>query len=327
VSHTGAAGLTLGGGQGRLMRLHGLTCDNLLAAEVITARGEFLRATEQENADLFWALRGGGGNFGVVTAFEYQLHPFDGMVLGGNIAYPLEQARDALQFFAEFTRNMPDSLYLEISLASPDGGKPVVNVEVCYAGKVEEGERVIAPLRAFGKPLQSRVGPLPYRTLQTSSDVALAPGLNYYLRGGYLRELTPALFDTILANFEPSKKRLTVVNLKRFGGAMGRVPDDATAYPGRKAGYEVLLMTRWGDPASSDENLAAARGYWGKLGEFTKGFYINATTGGDEDRLRANWGGNYDRLVQVKTKYDPGNLFRLNPNIRPKGGGDKQSAS
>jgi hypothetical protein len=320
VSHTGAAGLTLGGGQGRLMRLHGLACDNLRAAEVITAKGEFVRASEKENPDLFWALRGGGGNFGVVTEFEYQLHPFDGTVLGGHIVYPYEQARDAYEFYAEFTRNMPDPLHLEIALASPDGGKPVVAVEVCYAGKVEDGERAIAPLRAFGKPLKADVGPIPYRKLQTSSDVSLAPGQNYYLRGGYVRELTPALFDAILANFEPSKRRVTVMNISRFGGAMGRVPEDATAYPGRKAGYDVLLITAWGDPTSSDDNLAAARGIWGKLGEFTKGFYINITAGGDEDRLRANWGGHYDRLVQVKTKYDPGNLFRLNPNIKPLAG-------
>jgi FAD/FMN-containing dehydrogenase len=319
VSHTGAAGLTLGGGQGRLQRIYGLACDNLRAAEVITAKGDFLKADEKENPDLFWALRGGGGNFGVVTALEYELHPFGGTVLGGGIVYPLEQAREVYKFYAEFTQKIPDQLYLGVTLASPDGSKPVVAVDACYAGDLKEGERVLAPLRAFGKPVADEIKARPYRDLQTGDDVGLGWGKNYYVKSGYVHELTPALFDVILEKFQGSPQRVTAVGIDQFGGAMSRVPENATAYPGRKAAYELLLITAWGDPARNDENLAAARDYWEKLSAFTKGFYINIVGGEEQDKLRANWGGNYDRLVRVKTKYDPTNLFRLNPNIRPLG--------
>jgi FAD/FMN-containing dehydrogenase len=319
VSHTGAAGLTLGGGQGRLQRIHGLTCDNLRSAELITADGRFLRASERENRELFWALRGGGGNFGVVTSFEYQLHPFDGMVLGGPVIYPWEQAGAVLGFYADFTQRIPDELHLVVAIVSPRGGKPMVSVEACWAGDLAEGERVLAPLRAFGKPLADQVKPMRYLDVQTGNDAANAAGRNYYAKSGFLASLTPALFEAMTAAFPASPKRATVMVVQQFGGAVGRLREDATAYPGRKAAYEVMVLGGWANPADDAENVAGIRAGWDRLAPFTSGFYVNTSAADDQDRVRANFGRHYDRLVKVKTQYDPGNLFRLNANIRPAG--------
>ncbi len=321
VSHTGAAGLTLGGGQGRLQRVHGLACDNLRSADIITAAGKFLRASAEQNADLFWALRGGGGNFGVVTAFEYELHPFGGTVLGGPVIYPYEQAREVCRFYAEFTRQIPDELHLVIAMVSPRGGKPMISVEACYAGDIEAGERVLAPLRSFGKPLADQVRPMPYLQIQTSADAANAPGRNYYAKSGFLRELGPDLIEAYVEGFRPSPKRATVAIMQQFGGAMGRVPEDATAYPHRDAAYEVMVLGGWSNRADDEENVAGLREHWATLDRFTRGFYINTGTTDDVDRVRLNYGRNYERLAGVKAKYDPGNLFRLNANIRPAGRG------
>jgi len=317
VSHTGAAGLTLGGGQGRLQRVHGLTCDNLRAAELITADGRFVRASDRENRDLFWALRGGGGNFGVVTSFEYQLHPFDGRILGGPIIYPAAQARAVCEFYAEYTQKIPDELHLVIAMVSPTGGPPLVSVEVCWSGDLAQGEKVIAPLRAFGKPIADQVKPMRYLDIQTTADKANAPGRNYYAKSGFLERLEPALLDALVEGFRGSPKRATVAVLQQFGGAMARVPEQDTAYPGRKAAYEVMVLAGWPNAADNEENIAGVRSHWEQLAPFTKGFYVNTANPDDQERVRANYGRNYQRLVKVKTRYDARNLFRLNANIRP----------
>lgn len=319
VSHTGAAGLTLGGGQGRLQRIHGLACDNLLSADVITAAGKFVRASEAENTDLFWALRGGGGNFGVVTSFEYQLHPFSGTVLGGAIIYPYEQAHDVCRFYAEFTRDIPDQLHLVLAMVSPKGGKPMISVEACYAGDLDEGERVVAPLRSYGKPLADQIRPMSYLKIQTSADAANAPGRRFYAKSGFLPGLSPGLIDAYVDGFQGSSKRATVAIVQQFGGAMARVPEDATAYPNRDAAYEVMVLGGWRDGADDQQNIAEIRAHWARLQPFTGGFYINTGTTDDVERVRMNYGGNYERLAGVKSRYDPGNLFRLNANIRPGG--------
>jgi FAD/FMN-containing dehydrogenase len=319
VSHTGAAGLTLGGGQGRLQRIHGLTCDNLRAAELVTADGKFIRASGKENRDLFWALRGGGGNFGVVTAFEYALHPFEGTILGGPIIFPFEQARDVYNFYADYTQEIPDELHLVVAMVSPTGGKPMITVEACYAGDLAEGERVLAPLRRLGRPIADQIKPMPYLKIQTTADVANAPGKNYFAKSGFLAKIEPGLLDTLINGFQGSPKRASVAVLQQFGGAMGRVREEATPYAGRKAAYEVMVLGGWGNGADNEENVAAIRNHWAKLAPYTSGFYINTSAADDQDRVRANFGRNYDRLVKVKTQYDPGNLFRLNANIRPAG--------
>lgn len=317
VSHTGAAGLTLGGGQGRLQRIFGFTSDNLRSAELITADGQFVRASARENGDLFWALRGGGGNFGVVTSFEYQLHPFGGKVLAGSVIYPFEQARDVYAFYADFTQRIPDELHLVVAMMSPNGGKPMILVSACYAGDFAEGERVLAPLRKFGKPVADQIRVGSYLELQRTTDVANAPGKNYYAKSGFLPKLEPGLFDTLIGEFRGSPGRATLAVIQQFGGAVRRLPDDATAYPGRAAAYEVMALGGWGNGADNEANIRGIRGIWDKLAPFTKGFYINTAGAEDQDGIRASFGRNYDRLVSVKTQYDPGNLFRLNANIRP----------
>jgi hypothetical protein len=318
VSHTGAAGLTLGGGQGRLQRLYGLTCDNLQSAELVAADGKFHRASERENPDLFWALRGGGGNFGVVTAFEYRLHPFAGTVLGGAIIYPWEQARQVYDFYADFTQNIPDELHLVVAMVSPTGGKPMISIEACWAGDLAAGERALAPLRRLGRPLADQIKPMPYLKIQTTADTANAAGRNYYAKSGFLERIEPAFLDSLLASFAGSPKRATVAVLQQFGGAMARIPEEATAYPGRQAPYEVLLLGGWSNPSDNDENIAGVRGIWQKLAPYTAGFYTNTAAIDDADRVRQSFGRNYQRLVRVKTAWDPGNLFRLNANIRPR---------
>jgi hypothetical protein len=317
VSHTGAAGLTLGGGQGRLQRIHGLTCDNLVAAQLVAANGELIRTTERENAELLWGLRGGGGNFGVVTSFEYRLHPFSGTVLGGELLYPLDQARAVFDFYAEFTQTTPDELHLTMAMLSPTGGKPLVAVQACYAGDLARGERVIEPLRGFGKPIADRIKPMPYLELQTNNDVANAAGKNYYAKSGFVTKLEPGLLDELIGSFPTAPKRATVAVIQQFGGAMGRVREDATAYAGRKAAYEILTLGGWGDALENERNVADVRGYWKRLEPYTSGFYTNTSSLDEQDRVRANYGRHYDRLVRLKDRYDPGNLFRLNANVKP----------
>ncbi len=317
VSHTGAAGLTLGGGQGRLQRIHGLTCDNLVAADLIAANGELVRANERDNQELLWGLRGGGGNFGVVTAFEYRLHPFSGTVLGGELLYPLEQARSVYDFYADFTQTTPDELHLTMAMISPTGGKPLVAVQACYAGDLARGERVIEPLRRHGKPIADRIKPMPYLELQTNNDVANAAGKNYYAKSGFVSRLEPGLLDELIGSVPTAPGRATVAVIQQFGGAMSRVPEDATAYAGRKAAYEILALGGWSDATRNEQNIAEVRGYWKRLESYTRGFYINTSSQEEQGSVRANYGRHYERLVKLKDRHDPGNLFRLNANVKP----------
>ena len=317
VSHTGAAGLTLGGGQGRLQRIHGLTCDNLVAAQLVAADGELVRTTERENLELLWGLRGGGGNFGVVTSFEYRLHPFSGTVLGGELLYPLEQARAVFDFYADFTQTTPDELHLSLAMLSPTGGKPLVAVQAGYAGDLARGERVIEPLRRHGKPIADRIKPMAYIDLQTNNDVANAAGKNYYAKSGFVSRLEPQLLDELIGSFPTAQGRATVAVIQQFGGAMGRVSEDSAAYAGRKAAYEILTLGGWSDALENERHMAEVRGYWKRLEPYTRGFYINTSSVEEQDRVRANYGRHYERLVKLKDRYDPGNLFRLNANVKP----------
>jgi len=317
VSHTGVGGLTLGGGQGRLQRIHGLACDNLVSAEMITASGELVRASERENRELFWGLRGGGGNFGIVTKFEYRLHPFDGTVLGGELLYRWEQAREVCDFYAEFSQTMPDPLHLTIGMVSPTGGKPMVVMQACWAGDMARGERALAPVRQFTKPLADRIAPMPYLKLQTSNDVANSAGRNYYAKSGFLQRLEPAFLDELIGGYETSSGRATVAVIQRFGGAMARLPEDATAYPGRHAAYEALVLGGWNDATRNEAEVANLRGRWAHLAPHTSGFYTNTSGAEEQDRVRDNFGRLYTRLQRLKDRYDPGNVFRLNANVKP----------
>ena len=317
VSHTGAAGLTLGGGLGRLGRRFGLACDNAVSFDIVTADGRFLRANDKENSDLYWGLRGGGGNFGVVTSIEYRLHDMDPVVLGGTIVWPLAQAREVLRQYRDIAVDAPEVVNLDPALLSgPDG--PVVGIEVCWSGDRNQGEAWLKKLRAFGKPLRDNIAPMPYAALQASGDELLAPGRYYYLKSGMLTQLNDEGIDVIIDSF----KRMPnwyILFFDHCGGAYRRTAPAATAFPNRDMLFTLGAHSIWPNKDDIEENTAKMRANWRELAPLTKGFYTNymdpdVTLAG----YRENYGSNFERLVALKAKYDPNNLFRLNANVPPK---------
>jgi FAD/FMN-containing dehydrogenase len=318
VSETGIAGLTLGGGLGRLARKFGLSCDNLRSVDIVTADGKLLHASARENTDLFWAVRGGGGNFGVVTNFEYQLHPFDPNVLSGTVLFPFAEARKVLVALTEFASAAPDEMYLNPIIAASPSGR-VVGFEVCYCGSPAEGERLLAPLKKLGKPVVDQISVRTYLQVQASYDGGVPAGRGYYFKSGFLPRVTTAMVDEIVDAFADAPPSLTSLPLIHLGGAVARVKPDATAFWNRAAHHDLAVWASWDNPADSSRMVADVRAFWRKLEHLSKGYYINTDTPDDERRLRETYGGNYERLVQIKTKYDPTNLFRLNANIRPRG--------
>ena len=317
VSHTGAAGLTLGGGLGRLGRRFGLACDNAVSFDIVTADGRFLRANDKENSDLYWGLRGGGGNFGVVTSIEYRLHDMDPVVLGGTIVWPLAQAREVLRQYRDIAVDAPEVVNLDPALLSgPDG--PVVGIEVCWSGDRNQGEAWLKKLRAFGKPLRDNIAPMPYAALQASGDELLAPGRYYYLKSGMLTQLNDEGIDVIIDSF----KRMPnwyILFFDHCGGAYRRTAPAATAFPNRDMLFTLGAHSIWPNKDDIEENTAKMRANWRELAPLTKGFYTNymdpdVTLAG----YRENYGSNFERLVALKAKYDANNLFRLNANVPPK---------
>jgi FAD/FMN-containing dehydrogenase len=329
VSETGIAGLTLSGGMGYLRRKHGLSCDNLISADVVTADGRFLKASADENPDLFWGLRGGGGNFGIVTSFEYRLHPLGPEVMAASVLYPYEQAETVMRAWREFTADTPDEVSSACILwsvpATPDfpeawHNQPVIIVEGMYAGTVEYGQRVLQPLREFGTPLVDLSGPTLFTTLQSEFDVFAPAGNLYYWKSINLDALTDDLVDlTLHVGLErPSPQSLIVI--RHLGGAMNRVGAAETAFGERSALYNLSLDTGWTDPADTANNIAWTRAVWDQASQHTsKGVYLNFPGFLEEGDalLQRAYGENYDRLVALKTKYDPDNLFRLHQNIKP----------
>jgi FAD/FMN-containing dehydrogenase len=319
VSHTGAAGLTLGGGFGRLGRRFGLACDNVASFDIVTADGRFLRANDKENPDLYWGLRGGGGNFGVVTSIEYRLHDMDPIILGGNITWPITQARDVLRYYRDIAPEAPDVLNLNPAMhGGPDG--PVIAIEVCWSGDRAKGEAWLKKLRAFGKPAGDDVAPMPYVAIQSIDDEALAPGGYYYLKSGMLTQLKDDGIDLIVDSF----KRMPNWFLMFFehgGGAYRHTAPTATAFPNRDMQFSLGTFAIWPNKDGLEDNLAKMRANWRELAPLTKGFYSNyADTDTTTAEHRENYGANFERLVALKAKYDPTNLFRLNANIPPKNG-------
>ena len=318
VSTTGVAGLTLGGGQGYLARKHGLTIDNLIGADVVTADGELVHASEDENPDLFWGLRGGGGNFGVVTSFEFDLHPVGPEVLGGPIFHRYEDARDVLEFYREFAADAPDELscyafFIRIPPEEPFPaalqGEPSLCLAACYAGPVEEGEGQLEPLRAFGDPILDGIQPLPYAALQRSFDDGSPEGYRWYSKSHYLDGLPDGAIDTIMEFTDPYPGPLTQVALEPLGGAIGRVDADATAFRHRDAAYSFGI---------DDGMIEWAREFHEAMAPYaTGGVYANYLDRDEGGRVEAAYGENYERLVEVKSEWDPGNLFRMNQNVEP----------
>jgi FAD/FMN-containing dehydrogenase len=317
VSVTGIAGLTLGGGLGWLNGLHGLACDNLISADVVTADGRLLRATEEENEDLFWGIRGGGGNFGVVTSFGYRLHPV-GKVLAGGLSYPLSEAQEVLRFYHEFARGCPDELSTTASLGVTPEGEGVISVSVCYCGALEEGERVLGPLREFGSPLADNIEPIAYTTLQSAPDAGFPQGRRHYWKSSYLKELSKEAIEVMAEYVSEMPSPATGVGLQQMHGAASRVDPTATAFPHRDEHYDFLILSQWGEPAESERNVEWTRSLFGAMEPFFGGgVYVNNLGDEGEDRVREAYGANYERLLALKGKYDPTNLFRLNQNIKP----------
>jgi FAD/FMN-containing dehydrogenase len=320
VSTTGIAGLTLGGGIGWLQRKYGLTCDNLLSADVVTADGRFLIASETEHPDLFWGLRGGGGNFGIVTSFVYRLHPV-GQVLGGPVLHPLAAAKDAFMFYRDFSMDAPDDLFCEFGLAALPDGQRVVALFMCYAGPPEEGERVVAPVRDFGSPLEDFLAPMSYCDVQQAFDADFPFGLKNYWKSSNVAELSEDAIDTMVAFMEEAPSIRPMVIIDQFGGAVARVPNHATAFGHRDAGYDLVIASIWSQEHEQEAHIDWATSFWEAMQPYsTESVYVNYLSEEGEDRVRAAYGGeHFARLVDLKRSYDPGNVFRNNQNISPDG--------
>jgi FAD/FMN-containing dehydrogenase len=318
VSTTGIAGYTLGGGHGWLSGLYGLACDDLRAADVVLADGRLVHASEHEHPDLFWALRGGGGNFGVVTSFEYELHP-TANVLAGVVLYPFEQAREVLRFHREQMADIPDELAYGIAIADFPGVGTVIGAGFCYAGDPDEGRRVIAPLRAFGAPLMDTVDVVPYLAWQAGYDDFFPAGRRNYWKSHYADQLNDRAIETIVEFVGKRPVATSAVSIETLNGAQRRVPVTATAYANRDAAMQVLIFAMWDDPATDDANIAWAREFYAALQrDLPGGTFVNFMSFDEtQERVRAAYRENYDRLVEVKQRYDPTNLFRLNQNIKP----------
>jgi len=326
-STTGVAGLTLGGGFGWLSRRLGLTIDHLLSAEVVMADGTIIRASEREHPDLFWAIRGGGGNFGVVTSFEFRLQPVGPEVLAGMVIHPLAQAQDVLRFYRDFlpTTSEEFSCWFVLRQAPPLPflpaewhGKEILALAMCWSGDLEAGARAIAPLRQFGTPLADVVAPQPYTGWQTALDPLLTPGFRNYWKSHDFLELSDGLIDTLLQYAADLPDANSEIAFAQLGGAVSRVPRDATAYTHRDAQFVMNVHGRWQDAAKDAACVGWARSLFRAATPFaTGGVYVNFLTQDEGDRVGAAYGPNYERLVKLKNRYDPTNLFRMNQNIRP----------
>jgi FAD binding domain/Berberine and berberine like len=327
VTHTGLAGLTLGGGIGWLERKYGLTIDQLRSVDVVTAEGEFVTASENENADLFWGVRGGGGNFGIVTEFEFRLNPVGPMVLAGPVVWGMEQSPRVLRFYREWVKEAPDELTTIVTFRRvppvppmPEElhGRHVVIVGTCYAGPVDEGEKVVKPLREFGSPLLDGCAPMPFTKHQGMLDASFPHGWWYYIRSCNLAELTDEVIDVLGDHGHRIVSPLTVFSIYHLGGAVARVGEEASAFGARDAAHtmNVIGITRTRDGFDGEREWA--RGLWTELQPHHQNVYVNFLMEEGEDRIREAYGASkYERLKTLKRKYDPDNFFRLNQNIRP----------
>ena len=319
VSNTGVAGLTLGGGMGWLMGKHGATVDNLLAVEIVTADGELRRASATEHADLFWGVRGGGGNFGIVTSFEFQLHPV-GQVLGGLVLHPLDRGTDLLKFYRDFCTDLPDEAEANAGLLSSPTGVPVAAMLLGYNGPVDEGERVLAPARQWGKPVADMVKAQPYATRQTILDTPHAEhGHHRYWRSAFTEHISDELIAALMDGARRFTSPMSLLLLFYVHGAITRVPSDAMAFGARKAQWDFNAVGQWPDGSSTARHIDWVRSTWAATEPHVKGsVYINHIAEDDKpEKIRASYGENYTRLRAIKAKYDPANLFRMNSNIPP----------
>jgi len=319
VADTGVAGLTLGGGVGRIARRYGLTCDNLIGAEVVTADGNWVRTSASENPDLLWALRGGGGNFGVVTTFKFRLHEVNPVMYGGDLTFPLEGGRQLLRGVADFVAGAPDELYVDAALGTAPQGARWLQLNVCYCGPPTQGEQAVAALRKVGKPLKDELAVAPYEKLQGSADLRGVSPLGFYGKGGLVYGITPALIDNMVGAVEAAPSEGVLIWTQHQGGAISRVAPHATAYFNRGASHNIGVANLWKMPAEdAARNSDWVRKVWTQIEPLTRGQYVNLAATDDRDaRVHAAYGDNYPRLAELKKRYDPMNLFRLNANIKP----------
>jgi FAD/FMN-containing dehydrogenase len=317
ISTTGIAGLTLGGGQSWLAGKHGFTVDNLLAVDIVTADGALRHASETEHPDLFWALRGAGANFGVVTSFEYRLHPVH-TVLGGMVLHPFEHAREVLRFYRQFTADLPDELTTFCGALTGPDGELLIAMIVCYVGDLAEGERVVAPLRQFGSPLADTIGPTPFPEHQQMFDAAFPHGRRNYWKTSLTASLSDGFIEALIEHMPRTPSPGNAVLIMEFHGAYRRVANNATAYAHRDLRYDVLILGNWADAADDERNIAWVRAFHMALApEVSERAYVNDLGEEGEHRARLSYGENYARLLDLKRQYDPTNLFRLNQNIDP----------
>ncbi|HEX9107557.1 MAG TPA: FAD-binding oxidoreductase, partial [Longimicrobiales bacterium] len=317
----------LGGGFGWTSRRLGLTIDNLVSADVVTADGELVRASAGENPELFWAIRGGGGNFGVVTSFEFRLHELGPEILAGLIVHPLADARETLRFYRDFAERAPEELACwfvlrkapPLPFLAPEWhGKEILVLAVAWSGAMEEGKLALEPIRGFGRPLADIVGPMPFTAWQSVLDPLLAPGQRNYWKSHDFRNLQDGLIDVLVDFAHTLPDPQTEIAFAQLGGAVARVPNDATAYSHREAGWALNVHGRWSDAGKDAECIGWARDLFQAAAPFATGaVYVNFLTQDEDARVQAAYGANYERLAQLKGQYDPDNLFRVNMNIRP----------
>ena len=325
VGHTGVAGLTLGGGMGRLQRRFGFTIDNLLSVDLVTADGRVLHVSDEENRDLFWGIRGAGANFGIVTSFRFRVHPLGPAVTQGWVAHPIDRAHEVAAMYGELATTVPEELWLSLSfvIVGPDDpwpeliGQPVVMLGVCHCGPEDAAERDIRPVRG-NSPLSDTVERRSYLTVQAQSDEAMAWGKRFYMKGGYANDLTPELVDVCVERIRAAPGECTI-GFWAQGGAIGRVPADAMAFTGRDAAFWIGVEAFWEDPAEDQRYMDWGRAAWDVLTPYTTaGHYVNDLVETGEGLVRAAYGdAKYERLVELKRTYDPDNVFRLNQNVKP----------
>jgi FAD/FMN-containing dehydrogenase len=318
VSTTGIAGLTLGGGLGWLQAKHGLSCDNLLSADIVTADGEFLTASADQHPDLFWGLRGGGGNFGVVTSFEYQVHPV-GPVLAGMVVHPMSRAKEVLRFYRDFCRGCPDEMVAAGALMTSSDGEPVAVIVAAYVGGLATGEKAVASLRKFGPPLVDTIAPMSYVALNTLFDAAFPyGGVQRYWKSSFLKDLGDDMLDIMIARSTKFLSPMSNVLFLHLHGAATRVDRDATAFGLRDEQWDYDVVSQWTEPAESARHIQWTREFWNAVEPFSTGeVYINHLDAEEASRITGAYSGSYERLVALKNKYDPTNRFRLNQNIKP----------
>jgi FAD/FMN-containing dehydrogenase len=319
VSTTGVAGLTLGGGIGWLMSKYGLALDNLRSVEIVTAGGEVLHSGREENSDLFWALRGGGGNFGVATSFEFDLHPVGPTITGGLIAHPFSDARDVLRFFSDHTAALPDEQTLVAGLLHGPDGTKLAGMVTCHCGPLADGAIAMQPLKAFGSPALDALGPMPYCQLNSMLDAGYPKGALNYWKSSFLSVLSEAAIDTMVAAYDCCPSPMSQLLLEHFHGAATRVGVTDTAFPLRSKGFNFLVLGQWSDPGQTEECIAWAKQTYAEMEPFmASARYVNYLADDEPgDPVAAAYGPNYRRLQQVKAQYDPNNFFHLNQNISP----------